>query len=128
MIAIKNKTRRMLVLNLDRSDHVKVRKIPVVRQLINGGSVGEFVKKRLADSLTILARATVSNLPDSVGECTEVKNAEAAGQIQIIRGAIVDRSQREANNPAPPAPSKTDTKKRARGGRKGSEAKSNVEG
>lgn len=83
MVEIKNRERRMLVLNLDAPGHSLKRKFPVIRELRNGTSVGEMVAKHCADSVTLLARGTAT-IPKSALASTDVQNAIRAKKIVVI--------------------------------------------
>ena len=101
MITLKNTTKRMRTYNLDRH-HGKVRKFPQIRNLANGGSIGEIVKRKLPDSITFLAREIKSKhdgkpLPASIKECPDIKAALQRGELVEIKA------------PARPTPPKSPT-------------------
>ena len=90
MASLENKTKGMIVLNLDGVNHRRTIGMVEQREGKDGKLYPVRVKKNIGDSITLTARGTpgskVGKLPDSILECTDVKNAHSRGTIVARKG------------------------------------------
>lgn len=74
-IGLQNLEKRIATFNLDHPAHKKKRIFPVVVELKDGSSIGQMKARNLADSLTLLARESRFDLPETILQCSEIKSA-----------------------------------------------------
>lgn len=92
MVSLRNRTRRMLVMNLEHEVACAsgacgcqpMRVVVTDRSPTTGVRAQRVIEKDVCASLTLLPREVRRGLPDAVLGCREVKAALRAGRIEVV--------------------------------------------
>ena len=92
MASLRNRTRRMLVMNLEHEVSCasgvcgcKPMRVVVTDQSpVTGVRAQRVIEKQVCASLTLLPREVRRGLPDAVLGCREVKAALRAGRVEVV--------------------------------------------